>query len=160
MPGNARLGLFTLPRWERTYLGVFPDPPLPSRTGWGDPARLLPRDPLTPLKPLSLGPPGRCLCPLHSWAGRAKAPTCARGWVRGGPGWVLPRGTPPEGLWGGGCSLLSPLLHLAASPSFQRSRHGSGSRHRETQKEEKQEVGGEKVFKSTKKQKKKKSPPP
>lgn len=72
---------------------------------------------------------------------------------------MLPRGTPQHGFWGGGCSLQPPLLHLAASPSSQRSRHGSGSRHRETQKEEKQEGGGKYLKVQKSKKAKKKNPP-
>lgn len=168
VPGNPSLDLFTLPRWERTYLGV-----LRSLARHSPPARdggtLPPRVPgalAVPTgcrfpdrhKPLSLCPPGRCLCPFHSWARRGSALTCARGWVSGGSRVGTAPWHPQHGFWGGGCSLQPPLLHLAASPSSQRSRHGSGSRHRETQKEEKQE-GGKKYLKVQKSKKAKKKSP-
>lgn len=154
--GNPSLDFFTLPRWDRTYLGVFRSltrrsPPRPRLFPWD-------ADPLTPQEPLWLCPPGRCLCPFHSWAGTGSAPTCARARLGGGSQWVLPRATPQSGFWGGGSSPQPPSctwqpLHPSSAPDTAAARGIGRPRRRKSRR-----GGGGKVFKSTKKEKKKNPP--
>lgn len=159
MPGNPSLGLFTLPRWDRTYLGVFQSL---TRTGRGHPA---PRAPGCPHGMQLPDPSGAPLAvsprPLFRpfTAGQGQALPHVRrgsGWV-GSPRWELPRGTPRTAS-GLGAALSDPPPALGSLPILAPLQHGSGLGHRETQKEHKQEWGGGEVFKSTKN--KKKSPPP
>lgn len=161
VPGNPSLDSFTLPRWERTYLGVFRSLTRrspPARDGGTLPPRapgprLFPRDAdsLTPHEPRTLCPPDRCFCPFHSWPGRGSATTCARGWVdEGVPLGCCPMG-PLERLLG--WELLPPTPSCTWQLPHPSSAPGHGSQHRETQKEEKQD-GGEKYLKVQKRKKK------
>lgn len=166
VPGNPSLDSFTLPRWERTYLGVFR--PLtrrspPARDGGTLPpcapgARGVPtgcRFPDPSRAPLAVSPPVAASAHFTAGQGEARHPRVpGAGWMGGSRVGAAPW-DPLERLLGWGLLPPTPVLHLAASPSFQRSRPrlaASGD-------PEGGKAGwGGKVFKSTKKEKK--SPPP